>query len=77
VIDRAIDSGVAVFIFDCAGLIDAAFEVAEHAIEDRSLFIVDPWLEERRALRKDKRFRGLLERAGLDEEVCPWLEQHE
>lgn len=75
VIDREIDAGVAVFILDLAGLLQHAFEVADHALADRSFFIVDPWLEERQGLRDDPRFRSLLERAGLDAETCPWLAQ--
>jgi len=73
VLDRVIDAGVAVFILERADLLDAAFEVAEHAIEDRSLFIVDLWLPEREALRADSRFDDLLVRAGLDESTCPRL----
>lgn len=73
VVDRVIDSGVAVFILDVAGLIDSAFEAAGHALDDRSLFIVDVWLPERHAFRDDPRFNDLLRRAGLDEGNCPWL----
>lgn len=74
VADGAMDSGVAVYVLELGGLLEAAFEVAEQSIEDRSLFIVDPWLAEREAFRADSRFRGLLERAGLDAGTCPWLE---
>ncbi|NBB91875.1 MAG: tetratricopeptide repeat protein [Gammaproteobacteria bacterium] len=77
VVDREIDAGVAVFIFDLSGQLDEAFALAEHALEDRSLFIVDPWLSERQAFRGDRRFPELLERAGLDGRTCPWLAEAE
>jgi DNA-binding winged helix-turn-helix (wHTH) protein len=73
VVDREIDSGVAMFILDLAGLVECAYEMTGHVLEDRSLFIVDLWLDERRAFRDDSRFDGLLRGAGLDEETCPWL----
>jgi DNA-binding winged helix-turn-helix (wHTH) protein len=77
VIDREIDAGVAVFILDLAGELDQAFDTAGHALADRSLFIVDLWLDERRPFREDPRFDTLLGKAGLDEETCPWLAPEE
>lgn len=71
VVDRTVEAGVAVFILDLAGLLDDAFDMAEHALDEHSLFIIDLWLQERQAFRADPRFRGLLERAGLDVETCP------
>ena len=61
-----LDPGVAMFMLATAGALDAAFEMADHAIASRSFFIVDPWLEEMDAFRADHRFAELLTRLGLN-----------
>jgi DNA-binding winged helix-turn-helix (wHTH) protein len=72
--DGRLDRGVAVFILEMSGRLDAAFAMADRALADRSLFIVDLWLAERAALREDSRFIDLMGRAGLDAAICPILE---
>ncbi|MEX2497397.1 MAG: winged helix-turn-helix domain-containing protein [Wenzhouxiangellaceae bacterium] len=61
----ALDPGVAMFILAVAGALDAAFEVAASAIDERRFFVVDPWLEETRAFRADARFGQLAARLEL------------
>jgi len=61
-----LDPGVALFQLACTGPLDAAFEIAERAVETRRFFVVDPWLAETRRLRDDPRFEILCARIGLD-----------
>jgi DNA-binding winged helix-turn-helix (wHTH) protein len=72
-LDGTLDSGVAVFIVDLAGRAESTDALIESALVDRSLFIVDPWLPERRILRDEERIRSVLRRAGLDDAICPDL----
>lgn len=75
VLEHSLNSGVAVFILTVAGLVDEAHDMAGTALEDRSLFVVDPWLPEMQSFREDERFVSLMHACGLDASLCPRLEE--
>jgi hypothetical protein len=60
---------VALFLLASHGPLDAAFEMAERAIEARRFFVVDPWLDETRRFRAAPGFGALRESIGLDAEA--------
>jgi len=61
-----LDAGVGLFFLASAGPLSEAFALAEKAVSERRLFIVDPWLEETRRFREMPAFGALRERIGLD-----------
>lgn len=63
----SLDPGAAMFMLATVGALDAAFEMADHAIASRSFFIIDPWLQEMDAFRADDRFSALLPKLGLND----------
>lgn len=62
-----LDVGVGVFFLASAGSLSEAFALADQAVAERRLFIVDPWLEETRRFREAPEFKSLRERIGLNE----------
>lgn len=64
-----LDAGVGLFFLANAGPLSEAFALADRAVNERRLFIVDPWLEETRRFREAQAFAALRERVGLDDTV--------
>jgi len=62
-----LDVGIGLFFLASAGPLSEAFAIADQAVAERRLFIVDPWLEETRRFREAPEFQRLRGRIGLGE----------
>lgn len=63
----ALYPGVAMFILILGKALDEAFDMAQSAIEDRTFFLVDPWLPDMRDFRADPRFQTVRASLGLSD----------
>jgi len=64
-----LDAGVGLFFLASAGSLSEAFVLADRAVAERRLFIVDPWLEETRRFREEQAFGELRGQIGLDKSL--------